>query len=196
MLKLFKDMTTDKVITKGYLARLVLSALCIFIIGAAVSAVFIYSDIHRPLDSHYSAILSIITEIKETLIIRTLKINAVFYSMIFAGIVVLGIIYTHRIAGPLYRIRLYAKEVSKGRLDADIKFRRKDAIHLFAESLNHMTQSYNDRVTMLASEIRQLKDAVKELQTLTEKDEDTAAAQQRIYELDEKINDLLSTLRL
>lgn len=188
--------TTGHVITKGYLTRLVLLALAVFIAGTALSAVFIYLDLHRPLGSHYSAILSTVTEIKETLIIRTLKINAIFCSMIFAGTVVLGIIYTHRIAGPLYRIRQYAKEVGMGRLDADIKFRRKDAIHVFAESLNDMTQSYKDRVTMLASGIRQLKAAVAEHRSLMEKGEDTAIVRQKIFELDREINELLSGITL
>lgn len=185
-----------KIITKGYLVRLVLLVLCIFIIGTAVSAVFLHLNLNRPLDTHYSAILSIITEIKETLIIRTLKINAIFYLMISAGIVLLGIIYTHRIAGPLYRIKLYAKSVSEGRLDINLKFRKKDAVHLFAEALNLMTQGYHDRVTTLDSEIRELKAAVKELQSLTENDKDTAAVQQRIAELNDKINKLLSTIKL
>ena len=196
MLKLFKDITAGDIITKGYLARLILSALCIFVIGTALSAVFIYLDINRPLDLHYSAVLATVTEIKETLIIRTLKINAIFYSMISAGLVLLGIIYTHRIAGPLYRIKMYAKSVSEGRLDINLKFRKKDAVHLFAEALNLMTQGYHDRLKTLDSEIRQLKAAAKELQTLIENDKDTAAVQQRITELNAKINTLLGTIKL
>lgn len=185
-----------KIITKGYLVRLVLLVLCIFIIGTAVSALLLHLNLNRPLNTHYSAVLSIITEIKETLVIKTLKINALFYLMISAGIVLLGIIYTHRIAGPLYRIKLYAKSVSEGKLDINLKFRKKDAVHLFAEALNLMTQGYHDRVTTLDSEIRELKDAAKELQTLIENDKDTAAVQQRISGLNDKINKLISTIKL
>lgn len=185
-----------EVIRKGYLTRLVLLLICIFIIGTTVSAIYLYLDIYRSLDTHYSAILSIITEIKETLVIRTIKINAFFFLLISAGIVILGILYTHRIAGPLYRIKLYAKMVGEGRLDTDIKFRRKDVIHSFGESFNDMTKSYSDRLTVLISEIQQFKDAIAELKSLTEKGEDTEIAMKRALEQDSRIKRLLNTIRL
>lgn len=185
-----------EVIRKGYLTRLVLLLICIFIIGTTVSAIYLYLDIYRSLDTHYSAILSIITEIKETLVIRTIKINAFFFLLISAGIVILGILYTHRIAGPLYRIKLYAKMVGEGRLDTDIKFRRKDVIHSFGESFNDMTKSYSDRLTVLISEIQQFKDAIAELKSLTEEGEDTEIAMKKVLEHDSRIKKLLNTIRL
>jgi nitrogen fixation/metabolism regulation signal transduction histidine kinase len=187
-----------EVIRKGYLTRLLLLILCVFFIGTAVSSIYLYLDIYRPLNTHYSAILSIITEIKETLIIRTLKINAFFYLLISAGIVILGILYTHRIAGPLHRIKLYAKMVGKGRLDldTDIKFRHKDAIHSLGKSFNDMTKSYSNKVTMLISEIQQFKDAITELKSLTEKGEDTEIAMKRVLEQDSRIKKLLNTIGL
>lgn len=185
-----------EVIGKGYLTRLLLLLICVFIIGTTVSAIYLYLDIYRSLDTHYSAILSIITEIKETLIIRTIKINAFFFLLISAGIVILGILYTHRIAGPLYRIKLYAKMVGEGRLDSDVKFRRKDVIHSFGESFNDMTKSYSDRLTVLISEIQQFKDAIAELKSLTEEGEDTEIAMEKVLEHDSRIKKLLNTIRL
>ena len=185
-----------EMIKRGYLTRFLLLLICIFIIGTTVSAIYLYLDIYRSLDTHYSAILSIITEIKETLIIRTIKINAFFFLLISAGIVILGILYTHRIAGPLYRIKLYAKMVGEGRLDSDVKFRYKDAIHSFGEFFNDMTKSYSDRVTVLISEIQQFKDAIAELKSRTEKGEDTEIAMKRVLEQDSRIKRLLNTIRL
>ncbi|MEK6527890.1 MAG: hypothetical protein AAB089_07515 [Nitrospirota bacterium] len=185
-----------EVIRKGYLTRFLLLLICIFFIGTITSTIYLYLDIYRPLNTHYSAILSIITEIKETLIIRTLRINAFFFLLISAGIVILEIMYTHRIAGPLLRIKLYAKMAGEGRLDTDIKFRHKDAINSFGESFNNMTKRYSDRVTMLISEIQQFKDAIAKLKSLTEKGEDTEIAMKRVLEQDSRIKKLLNTIRL
>lgn len=185
-----------EVIRKGYLTRLVLLLICIFIIGTTASAIYLYLDIYRSLDTHYSAILLVLTEIKETLIIKTIEINAFFCLLISAGIVILGILYTHRIAGPLYRIKLHAKIIGEGRLDADIKFRHKDTIHSFGESFNDMTKSYSDRVTVLISEIHQFKDAIAELKSLTEKGKDTEIAMKKVLEQDSRIKKLLNTIRL
>ena len=189
-------MKPANVIKKGYLTRLLLLILGVFIIGTALSTIYLYLDIYRPLNTHYSAILSIVTEIKETLIIKTLKINAFFYLLISAGIVILGILYTHRIAGPLHRIKLYAKMVGEGRFDTDMKFRRKDAIHSFGKSFNNMTKSFRERTTNLNSEIQQLKDAVTELKSLTEEGKDTEFALKKVIDTDNRVKKLLSTIRL
>jgi nitrogen fixation/metabolism regulation signal transduction histidine kinase len=185
-----------EVIRKGYLTRLLLLILGVFIIGTVLSTIYLYLDIYRPLNTHYSAILSIITEIKETLIIKTLSINAFFYLLISAGIAILGILYTHRIAGPLHRIKLYAKMIGEGRLDTEIKFRHKDAIHSFGESFNDMTKSYSDRVTVLTSEIQQFKDAIAEIKSLTEDGKDTEFAMKKVLEQDSRIRNLLNTIKL
>jgi methyl-accepting chemotaxis protein len=116
--------------------------------------------------------------------------------MIFAGIVILGILYTHKIAGPLHRIRGFARSIGEGRLDGDIKLRQKDVIHPFAESLNKMTRSYNDRVALLISEIEELKSAIKELKSRTEKGENTEITVKKILEIDGRIKNLLDTIKL
>ena len=184
------------VIKKGYLTRFLLPVICVFLFGTAISSIYLYLDLYRPLTTHYSAILSILTEIKESLIINTIKINAFFYLMVFLGIVILGIIYTHRIAGPLHRIKLYAKYISEGRLDTSIKFRRKDAIHKFAESLNEMINSYSNRITAIDSDIQQLKEAITELKSLTEKGENKEVALKKAIDMDSRIKNLLNTIKL
>lgn len=86
--------------------------------------------------------------------------------------------------------------VGEGRLDSDIKFRYKDAIHSFGKSFNDMTKSYSDRVTVLISEIQQFKDAIAELKSLTEKGKDTEIAMKKVLEQDNRIKKLLNTIRL
>ncbi len=185
-----------KIIKKGYLTRFMLLLICIFLVGTAVSSAYLYLDLYRPLGTHYSAILSIVTELRETLIVRTLKITVISCLFIISGIAVIGILYTHRIAGPLHRIKLYAKMVKEGRLDTEINFRQKDAIHSFAESLNKMTECYSDRVAILISEIQELKNAVTELKSLAEKGKDTEIAMKKVLDIDSKIEKLLSAVRL
>lgn len=187
---------TSVVIRKGYLTRLLLLLICIFLFSTTISSLYLYFDIYRPLNTHYSAVLSIARGLKETLIIRTIKISAFFYLLVAAGIVILGILYTHRIAGPLHRIKIYAKSIKEGNLDSEIKFRRKDAVLLFAESLNNMTESYNNRVTELNSEIAQLKAAIVELKSLTEKGKDTETTLKKVLDTDGRIKKLLSAIRL
>ena len=147
-------------------------------------------------DTHYSAILSIVTEIKQTLIIKTIKINVFFYLLTVIGITVLAILYSHRISGPLYRIKLYAKMLSGGRFDTAIRFRHKDAIHSLAEVLNKMSKNYNDKTSMITTEIQRLKDAVTELDSIKEKKEAVETSLKKVTEIDSRIKQLLDTIGL
>jgi methyl-accepting chemotaxis protein len=49
-----------------------------------------------------------------------------------------GIILSHRVAGPIFRVERVANELAKGNLDIKIKFRKGDELHELADSLNDM----------------------------------------------------------
>lgn len=185
-----------EIIRKDYLSKFFLFLLGIVFIGTAISTLLLYLDTYKTLDTHYSAILSIVTEIKQTLIIKTIKINVFFYLLTVIGITVLAILYSHRISGPLYRIKLYAKMLSGGRFDTAIRFRHKDAIHSLAEVLNKMSKNYNDKTSMITTEIQRLKDAVTELDSIKEKKEAVETSLKKVTEIDSRIKQLLDTIGL
>jgi methyl-accepting chemotaxis protein len=192
-----RQMNSDKIVKKGYIARLVLLAVSIFMAGSAVSSGLFFLTTHTPLsNTHYSAALSIISEFRNSLIIKSLQINLFFFFLIAIGIIILGVLYSHRIAGPLYRIKQYAGSISKGDLGSEIKFREKDVIHPFAESINKMTESCGERVRELASEAVQLKKEVEHMKSLSERGEETAEAMENIKAHDERIKEIFETLRL
>jgi methyl-accepting chemotaxis protein len=61
-------------------------------------------------------------------------------------IVLHNIIFTHRVAGPLYRFRPYLETVGGGDLSAPIKFRQKDHLQKEAEVASRMVESLRDKV--------------------------------------------------
>lgn len=145
---------------------------------------------------HYSAVISIVSDIHETLISRTLKINVLFFVLITAGILILGILYTHRICGPLKRVQIFAKAVSEGRLDTRLSFRGKDVIHPFGETFNNMTEAYSNMVRRLATETKELKAAVRELESLSEEGRDIGPGIEKISEIDKKIKEVLNKIKV
>lgn len=189
-------MKQERIIGKSYLPGLIFAALGIFVFSIAVSALLLYLDIYQPLDTHYSAVLSIITDIRETLLIKTLKISGISSLLIILGLMALVIFYTHRIAGPLYRIKVCAKSIGEGRLGTKVKFRQRDVIHPFAESLNEMTDRYSEKVRSLTLEINELKSAVTELKSLTEDGKDTEDALKKASDKDNQIKGLLDSMKI
>ncbi len=185
-----------KIIRENYLRNFLLILLLIILVGTTVSAAVLYFNLHRPLDTHYSAILSIITEVRESIIINALKINLTFYLLIAAGVGVLTLISTHRIAGPLYRIQMSAKAITEGKLYTVIHLRQKDVISSFADSINEMTANYADKAGMIDTEVQQIKSSMERFKELREKNEDTESLSAEIAAHNNKIKEIIDTVKL
>ena len=189
-------MSMGEVISKSLPRRLLLLTLGLFVFFSVLSAVYLYGDIYKPLNTHYSAIVSILNNLHETLIMKTLKINAVFFLITFAGILILGILYTHRVCGPLHKVNLCSKSVAEGKIDTSIKFRKKDAIHAFGDIFNNMTQNYSDKITMLNTETDRLKEAMTNIKVQAEEGKVSENDMRKAHEINEKIKDILKTIKL
>jgi len=187
--------STD-IIGKNYLISFLIAFLLVLIGGIALSAVTLYINIHQPLDTHYSAALSIMSDLKDTLISRSIIISAILSFMMLLGLLILGILYTHRIAGPLYRVKVAAKSISKGNLGEKIRLRRKDVIHTFAESVNEMTENYCNKVSSLKSDISELKNAVNEIKELPDDKKSSEVSAKKISAINGNINSQLEDLKL
>ena len=66
---------------------------------------------------------------------QLLVIPILLLAVIFTAI---GIILSHKVAGPIFRVERVAQELSKGNLDIRVKFRKGDELHELADSLNEM----------------------------------------------------------
>lgn len=188
-------MKPQAVIEKGFLRNFLFILLMIFITGTALSALVLYLSVHKPLDTHYSAIISIATGIRESIVATSIKTGIVFLVLIAAGAGLLTLLYTHRIAGPLYRIRQCTKSISEGRLDTEIRLRRKDAVTAFADSVNGMTQFYREKVSALSEELKNLEHAVSELDPSRGAVKDTKELRDKIHTIDRKIKMMLEELK-
>ncbi len=186
----------SEVINKGFSGRLLLLILGVFIVFTVFSATYIYLDLYRPLDTHYSAIVSIISGISDTLTAKTLRINAISFSLIFAGIMVLGVLYTHRIVGPLQRVKMFAKIVRDGKMNTKMTFRKKDAIQPFKNSFNTMTEQHSERLARINSEVQELKSALSSLKSSAAEGGDREKEMEKVLLKEEKIRELLSDIKL
>lgn len=63
-------------------------------------------------------------------------------------IFILGLLFSHRIAGPVYRISKTLEEIIKGNLGLKIKLREGDELVDLADMINRLTESFNNTVVM------------------------------------------------
>ena len=65
-------------------------------------------------------------------------ITVVTSSVLFFGIFLVGLVYSHRIAGPVFRLERHMRGIASGKELTKIKFRTKDYFPELAEALNEM----------------------------------------------------------
>jgi nitrate/nitrite-specific signal transduction histidine kinase len=80
-----------------------------------------------------------------TLIAQSLTPLIIIIPIIFVILSVIIIFISHRIAGPLCRLRQYMKRVGNGDFKTRISFRSYDAVHDIADAFNNMVENLEKR---------------------------------------------------
>ena len=96
---------------------------------------------------------------------------------IAAILLIHSIFVFHRIAGPIYRFRMFYKSVSVGNLSGTIKIRRNDYLHTDERLLNEMLEGLRTRVDRVNTEYYLLRDDLHELGSMVSADVNTELAE-------------------
>jgi len=65
-----------------------------------------------------------------------------------------SIFLTHKVAGPIFKMGQYIRELQKGDLTVRIKFRKFDEIHHLAGEFNEMVSALEERVSKIKRLVR------------------------------------------
>lgn len=74
------------------------------------------------------------------LLIASIRPLVIILPIVFIILAIIVIFISHRIAGPLYRLKMYMEKVENGDYSVKLNFRENDAIHDIADSFNNMVQ--------------------------------------------------------
>jgi len=81
------------------------------------------------------------------LFIASLRPLVIILPVVFVLLAIIVIFISHRIAGPLYRLKMYMEKVENGDYSVKLKFRKNDSIHDVADSFNRMVDGIKDKFT-------------------------------------------------
>lgn len=115
---------------------IILTVICL--IMAIIGQIYLYYFTKSFLDIHYSEVLLRLVDLKESLFIKSLFVNILFFiipSLLFAAALVY---YSHRVAGPMYRTREYMKRRSTGPVSHALQFRSDDVLHTLSAAVNEV----------------------------------------------------------
>jgi methyl-accepting chemotaxis protein len=84
-----------------------------------------------------------------------------FFVLQVASLVVLGILITHRIAGPMFRVHQYLEELAKGGEVKPLdKIRSRDEFHEFFESLSDLIDRFRARSAEQRAKVAEIRAAL------------------------------------
>lgn len=133
------------------------------ILALLISAVSFYSFTNKGLGETYSQKIDSITKFRTSILRDTLLIFIPPAVIAVIFIIIAIVLYTHRIVGPLERIKAVTQRISEGDLDVLIKFREKDVIQPLAESLNKLSSKYKEEFFKLSGVFNEMSEDAKDL---------------------------------
>ncbi len=115
----------------------------------------------------YAALHAAVVELSKAGYLDSSRFAEVFYprltySLVFAFFVILCftfamvMLYSNKIAGPLYRLRKYMEIVSDGNFSVRVSFRKGDKVRELADAFNSMVESLQNRQRQALSIVEEL----------------------------------------
>lgn len=134
---------------ENYRLFLYLKTFGIIMLGAILAGWGIFWLFPAELGKSYGDIMASMRWIRKALYWKVALLYAAVGLPTIPAMVALHLFYSHRIAGPIYRLGMEATKISQGYLCDNIKFREKDNLTDMAESLCRVASYYRDRINAI-----------------------------------------------
>jgi methyl-accepting chemotaxis protein len=133
-----------------------LSISCITIIGLIVTPAVLYFTMQQDIGPTYAVGIRMLTGLRQDILYKALTISGITFLFMIIGILILAMLYSHLIAGPLYHLTQFVIKVTEGHLNERVRLRDKDVIHPVAKELNELVRVYHDKFQEIKKEVNTL----------------------------------------
>jgi methyl-accepting chemotaxis protein len=133
-----------------------LTCALIFIAGILLTGGVFYLIIHRPIGPTYGEAFNMLNRLQEEILYKSVVIYACTVFAILAGIVAMTLLYSHRVAGPVFRLSQFVRGIRGGKAANPVSIRQKDVIHPLAHEVNAMGDWYRQQVVGIKQELARI----------------------------------------
>jgi methyl-accepting chemotaxis protein len=170
-------------IDRKFQTAFILKFVLLLAVGTAVFLAAAYALLDKPLgDNLYQAHFAAKSTM-ERLLPTILALGAVFVLLLGGAMVVVTLYVSHHIAGPLYAIRRYLDNISRGELDFEPRLRDKDQTTPLAQALARAVETLNARLVAIRAGSDQVQAATAKLSAHLVADTGTDACRKDLAEL-------------
>jgi len=174
----------------GFVLKNALLFACVAVLAAAVFSIFSPEQ-----GTSYAESYNLIAGLNSDLINRSLTLFFFTMLLMIAGIIIISIAYSHRVAGPLHKLGIHTKNIASGKFAESVRLRSDDVIHALADDMNDLSGRYRDLLVQVEVKTRQLEDSLDDLGRSYPPHNDAGWAGTIPERIDE-IRELLAQIRL
>jgi len=147
-------------IPKSYLNGFVVKSTLVFATGAFLTtAALSLAPPERVLS--YADSFRLISELNRELIAKSLTIFFLTFLFMLIGIIILSLMYSHRVAGAVHKLGMHLRDIASGDLSRTVRLRNSDVIHELAADLNDFSSLHSGLLTRIKLRTRELETALK-----------------------------------
>ena len=177
-------------IKRRFQARFVVLFIALVIVGSIISGAILYRVTYKELGVEFGRAHSQLRSTGEIILPAVLLTNVITVGVIGIATIIVTIVLSHKIAGPLYRFEKNAKKVGEGDLTVRTKLRESDQTKQLAIAFSEMTDSLREKMKDLKDKALEISKTVTDL----DKNIDKTTAQDYINKEIEELTRLSSEL--
>ncbi|MCL4873520.1 HAMP domain-containing protein [bacterium] len=192
-----KKTDASRLLGLGFKLRFGLKLCLATLAGAAgLLALFVFSLSRGVGDSYGQAVFTLYElKVKALPLVFASSYTVALLGVATAAVAAVSILYSHRIAGPVFRLARNMERIGSGDLTVQTRLRGNDQLVALAEDLNSMVRSVNHAARAAADAVEALERSEQELLELLEKGGPlTAEAGSAIREIRENVKRLQQAL--
>lgn len=173
------------IIEKKFQLRFILSVLAVIVVGTSLTGVFLYKFGNYQFDRTYYMAHQNVRESWEIFFEAVLGGSLASMVLVAIPVAALALLESHRIVGPLYRVRVNLEKITEGDLTLETKLRKADEFRVFNDVMNNLTHSLRDKVLRISEAERELSQAL-----------ENGESQERVSELRASLREKIEAFRI
>lgn len=179
---------------KNYRLLLYVYSLVIVLLGVSFAGMAVLWSLPSDLGEGYHNIQAMLRGIQQILFWRITLLYTITTLLVVIAMIVLHLLYSHRIAGPAYRIGLEAGKIAQGNLTGNIRFRKSDNLMDMADSMNNVASYYREQIGNVQESISNIEDRALKMSSIIQHGNNQGVIKQESEEIAKETNAIANCL--
>ena len=143
-------------VQKDFQSKFILKFCLVLLIGIIISIGLLFLFTENTLTSSFDHSRLVIKNTASAILPNAFLSHLIAFVLITLLTIVITLLVSHKLAGPLFRFEKELKEIGSGNLSNVIKLRKDDQVKAIADGLNQMRANLQQKILDIKKEVEQI----------------------------------------